>query len=104
MAQVGHLERKTRGLLSANVRAFGRDGAVRFQFRATVPKIEHLEVILFTIDRDPSRPSSAEDLEEIRAHFKDADTVRALRNMYSIALSAPEQWSDEPMKALAEEP
>lgn len=99
VAQIGYLERKSRGLLSGNVRAFGREGLVRFQFRATVPKIDGLEVILFSVDRDPSRASSPGDVEEIKAHFLDADVVRALRNMYSIALSTPDQDDDRKFSA-----
>ena len=94
VAQIHHLERKSGGLLSGRVRAFGRDGSVHFQFRATIPKIDGLEILLFSVDRDPSRASSKEDVDEVRDHFLDADVVRALRNMYSIALSTPDQFDE----------
>jgi len=98
-AQIEHLERKSKGLLSGRVRTFGREGFVRYQFRATIPKINGLEVILFDLDRDPSLASCKEDLDEIRARFLDADVVRALRNMYSIALSTPDPFDEYPSKA-----
>lgn len=95
VAQIGHLERKSRGLLSGFVRAFGGKGFVRFQFLATIPKVGGFEIVLFSIDRDPSRASGHEDVEEVRAKFLDADVVRALRNMYSIARSTPDPADDQ---------